>query len=62
MTQAEVPYQETMVVHHPRSWITRYWFSQDHKVISVQYGVTAIAIGLVALVLSGLMRIQIGFP
>ena len=62
MTETEVPYQETMGLHHPRSWITRYWFSQDHKVIAVQYGVTAIAVGLVALVLSGLMRIQIGFP
>ena len=62
MTQAEAPYQETMVVHQPRSWITRYWFSRDHKVIAVQYAVTAIAVGLVALVLSGLMRIQIGFP
>ena len=62
MTQAEVPYQEAMVVHQPRSWITRYWFSRDHKVIAVQYAVTAIAVGLVALVLSGLMRIQIGFP
>ena len=62
MTQAEVPYQEAMVVHQPRSWIARYWFSRDHKVIAVQYAVTAIAVGLVALVLSGLMRIQIGFP
>ena len=62
MSETEVPYQETMGLHHPRSWITRYWFSQDHKVIAVQYGVTAIAVGLVALVLSGLMRIQIGFP
>ena len=62
MTEFEAPYQETMDVQHPRSWITRYWFSQDHKVIAVQYGVTAIAVGLVALVLSGLMRIQIGFP
>ena len=57
MTEIEVPYQETIGVRHPRSWITRYWFSQDHKVIAVQYGVTAIAVGLVALVLSGLMRI-----
>ncbi|AOX99517.1 cytochrome c oxidase subunit I [Jeongeupia sp. USM3] len=48
--------------HAPRSFWTRYVWSQDHKVIAVQYTVTAIAVGLVALVLSNLMRLQIGFP
>ena len=62
MAQAEVPYQETIELSHPHSWLTKYWFSQDHKVIAVQYGITAIAVGLVALVLSDLMRIQIAFP
>lgn len=47
---------------HPTSFITRYIWSQDHKVIAIQYAVTAIAVGLVALVLSGLMRLQLGFP
>ena len=42
--------------------MTKYWFSQDHKVIAIQYGITAITVGLVALVLSDLMRLQIGFP
>ena len=46
----------------PRSFITKYIWSQDHKVIAIQYSLTAIAVGLVALVLSGLMRIQLGFP
>ncbi|MBA4163619.1 MAG: cytochrome c oxidase subunit I [Erythrobacter sp.] len=49
-------------LHHPKTWIGKYVWSQDHKVIAVQYGVTAIAIGLVALVLSVLMRLQLGFP
>ena len=49
-------------LHHPHSWVTRYVWSQDHKVIAIQYSVTAIAIGLVALVLSALMRLQLGFP
>ena len=49
-------------LHHPKTWVGRYVFCQDHKVIAIQYMSTAIAIGLVALVLSGLMRIQIGFP
>ncbi|GAY20829.1 MULTISPECIES: cbb3-type cytochrome c oxidase subunit I [Sphingobium] len=49
-------------LHHPHSWVTKYVWSQDHKVIAVQYSVTAISIGLVALVLSALMRLQLGFP
>ena len=35
-------------------------WSQDHKVIAVQYALTAIAIGG-GLVLSDLMRLQLGF-
>ncbi|MFP6836427.1 MAG: cbb3-type cytochrome c oxidase subunit I, partial [Pseudomonadales bacterium] len=49
-------------MHDPQSFITKYVWSQDHKVIAIQYGVTAICVGLVALVLSGLMRLQLGFP
>ena len=49
-------------LHHPKTWIGKYVWSQDHKVIALQYMFTAVAIGLVALVLSGLMRMQIGFP
>jgi cytochrome c oxidase subunit 1 len=49
-------------LHDPQSFITKYVWSQDHKVIAIQYGGTAIFVGLVALVLSGLMRLQLGFP
>lgn len=56
---AEVPEME---LYHPHSWWTRYVFSQDAKVIAIQYSATATAIGLVALVLSWLMRLQLGFP
>jgi cytochrome c oxidase subunit 1 len=49
-------------LYHPHSWITKYVFSQDAKIIAIQYSMTAIAIGLVALVLSWLMRLQLGFP
>ncbi|RWD63577.1 MAG: cytochrome c oxidase subunit I [Mesorhizobium sp.] len=51
-----------MELYHPHSWWTKYVFSQDAKVIAVQYSATATAIGLVALVLSWLMRLQLGFP
>ena len=48
--------------YHPKTWIGKYVWSQDHKVIAIQYSLTAIAIGMVALVLSVLMRLQLGFP
>jgi cytochrome c oxidase subunit I len=56
---AEVPDLE---LYHPHSFVTKYVFSQDAKVIAIQYSLTATAIGLVALVLSWLMRLQLGFP
>ncbi|KQW93759.1 cytochrome c oxidase subunit I [Massilia sp. Root418] len=37
-------------------------WSQDHKVIAVQYALTAIVVGLIGLVLSDLMRLQLGYP
>ena len=53
---------EDVELYHPHSWITKYVFSQDAKVIAIQYSLTAVSIGLVALVLSWLMRLQLGFP
>ena len=48
--------------HDPQSFITKYIWSQDHKVIAIQYGGTAIFTGLVAMVLSSIFRLQLGFP
>ena len=53
---------EEMELYHAHSFITKYVFSQDAKVIAIQYSLTAIAIGLVGLVLSWMMRLQLGFP
>ncbi len=63
-TIAGVPPAEVgeVELYHPKSWWTRYVFSQDAKVIAIQYSITAMAIGMVALVLSWLMRLQLGFP
>ncbi len=47
---------------HPKTWIGMYVWSQDHKIIGIQYIITATAVGVVALILSGLMRLQLGFP
>ena len=51
-----------MELYHPKTFIGKYIWSQDAKVIAIQYTVTAIGVGLVALVLSWLMRLQLGFP
>src|ERR1700747_3722507 len=61
---ADVPPAEApdVELYHPKSWVTKYVFSQDAKVIAVQYALTASAIGLVALVLSWMMRLQLAFP
>jgi cytochrome c oxidase subunit 1 len=48
--------------HDPQTFISKYVWSQDHKVIAIQYSVTAIFVGLIALVLSGMMRLQLAFP
>ena len=49
-------------LYHPKTWLGHYVFSQDAKVIAIQYACTAIGIGLVALVLSWLMRLQLAWP
>jgi cytochrome c oxidase subunit 1 len=59
---ADAPYQESLQLHDPHSFWTKYVWSQDHKVIAIQYVITAMSVGLVALVLSLLMRMQLGFP
>ena len=48
--------------HDPQTFITKYIWSQDHKVIAIQYGLTAIFVGVIALGLSAMMRLQLGFP
>ena len=48
--------------HDPDTFLTKYVWSQDHKVIAIQYGGIAIFVGVIALALSVLMRLQLGFP
>ncbi|MFL6663090.1 MAG: cbb3-type cytochrome c oxidase subunit I [Rhizobacter sp.] len=48
--------------HEPQTFVAKYVWSQDHKVIAVQYGSIAIIVGLIGVVLSNIMRLQIGFP
>ena len=49
-------------LYHATSFWTKYIFSQDAKVIAIQYSIVATLIGFVALALSSLIRLQLGFP
>ena len=64
VTEADLgPFEvEDVELYHPKTFIGKYIWSQDAKIIAIQYGITAIGIGLVALALSILMRLQLGFP
>jgi len=46
----------------PQAFIWKYVFSKDHKVIGVQYYVTAMLMAVVAGVLAMLIRLQIAWP
>ena len=56
---AEIPEME---LYHAKTWLGKYVFCQDAKVIAIQYSITAMGIGLVALAMSLLIRVQLGFP
>ncbi len=48
--------------HHEESFVSKYIFSQDHKMIGKQFLITAIFMGVVAMLLSIMFRIQISWP
>src|SRR3954465_6879320 len=47
--------------HHQSFW-TKYVFSQDHKMISKQFLITAIIMALLAMFMSVIFRLQLGWP
>ena len=48
--------------HHEEGFVSKYIFSQDHKMIGKQFLITAVFMGLVAMMLSILFRIQLAWP
>ena len=48
--------------HHHETFISKYVFSQDHKMIGKQFLMTAVFMGIVAMLLSVLFRIQLAWP
>ena len=48
--------------HHHGSFVSRYIFSTDHKVIAKQFLFTGIFMAVIGVVLSSLFRLQLAFP
>ncbi|HWB62371.1 MAG TPA: cbb3-type cytochrome c oxidase subunit I [Chitinophagales bacterium] len=48
--------------HHEETFLTKYVFSQDHKMISKQFLITGMFWGIVGGLLSVLFRLQLGWP
>lgn len=48
--------------HHEETFLTKYIFSQDHKMIGKQFLITGIFWGIVGGLLSVLFRLQLGWP
>jgi cytochrome c oxidase subunit 1 len=48
--------------HHKESFITKYIFSQDHKMIAKQYMISGIIMAVLGVGMSMLFRLQLAFP
>ncbi len=48
--------------HHEESFVSKYVFSQDHKMIGKQFLVTAIIMAWVAVIMSLIFRLQLAWP
>jgi cytochrome c oxidase subunit 1 len=48
--------------HHEETFVSKYIFSHDHKMIGKQFLITAVFMGIIAMMLSILFRIQLAFP
>ena len=48
--------------HHKETFITKYIFSLDHKMIAKQYIISGLLMGIVVVVLSLFLNIQITWP
>ena len=48
--------------HHKETFVTKYIFSQDHKMISKQYLITGLFMGFIGIAMSLLFRLQLAWP
>src|SRR6202012_3627485 len=47
---------------HHETFVSKYVFSQDHKVISRQFLITAVIMAVIAMVMSIIFRLQLAWP
>jgi cytochrome c oxidase subunit I len=48
--------------HHEETFVSKYIFSQDHKMISKQFLITGMIMAVVGMIMSSLFRLQLGWP
>ena len=48
--------------HHKETFITKYIFSQDHKMIAKQYLITGLIMGIIGIAMSLLFRLRLAWP
>jgi cytochrome c oxidase subunit 1 len=62
VTTHEAHHDEHHVHHHKETFITKYIFSQDHKMIARQFLITGMAWAIIGGLMSVLFRLQLGYP
>lgn len=48
--------------HHKETFVSKYLFSQDHKMISKQFLITGMIMAVIGMIMSSLFRLQLGWP
>src|ERR1700750_3404594 len=61
-TSHDVHHDEHGVHHHKETFITKYVFSQDHKMIAKQFLITGMIWAIIGGLMSVLFRLQLGYP
>src|ERR1051325_7886749 len=62
VTTHEAHHDEHGVHHHKETFITKYVFSQDHKMISKQFLITGMIWAIIGGTISILFRLQLAYP
>ena len=62
VTTHDAHLDEHHVHHHKETFITKYVFSQDHKMIARQFLVTGMIWAILGGLMSVLFRLQLGYP
>jgi len=48
--------------HHEESFVSKYIFSMDHKMIAKQFLITGIIMGTIGMLMSLVFRLQLAYP